>query len=72
MSCVNPQAVLLDDSFVPLVIFVVDGNIVSYNKGTIFSQDDPYKELNKSQIQGLSEIYKYGINDVVNGINNKK
>lgn len=49
----------------PLVIFVAKGQIVSYNKGTLFSQEDPYKELDKSQIEGLSEIYRYGIRDVV-------
>ena len=49
----------------PLVIFVAKGKIVSYNKGTLFSQEDPYKELDKSQIDGLSEIYRYGIRDVV-------
>ena len=53
----------------PLVIFIVDGNIVSYQKGTLFSQEDPYVELDKSQIDGLSEIYKYGIQDVINGLN---
>ena len=49
----------------PLVIFVAKGQIVSYNKGTLFSQEDPYKELDKSKIEGLSEIYIYGIRDVV-------
>lgn len=49
----------------PLVIFIVDGKVVSYNKGTLFSQDDPYIELDNSQIDGLSEIYGYGIKDVV-------
>ena len=53
----------------PLVIFVADGKIVSYNKGTLFSQEDPYNELDASQIQGLSEIYRYGIRDVLNAMN---
>lgn len=51
--------------YVPLVVFVVDGTIQSYNKGTLFSQDDPYVEMDASQIKGLSEIYYYGINDVL-------
>lgn len=51
--------------YTPLVVFITDGKVVSYNKGTLFSHEDPYKELNESQKQGLSEIYKYGINDVV-------
>lgn len=72
---------VLDDRFIntenndkkvysPLVLFVVDGKIVSYHKGTLFSQDDPFKELDKSQIAGLSEIYKYGIQDVIKGLKN--
>lgn len=56
--------------YAPLVIFVADGQVVSYNKGTLFSQKDPYTELDKSQIQGLSEIYKYGIQDVLNAMTN--
>lgn len=50
---------------IPLVIFIVDGKIVSYNQGTLFSQNDPYQKLDASQIEGLSEIYRYGINDVI-------
>ena len=49
--------------YAPLVIFVVDGSIVSHNKGTLFSHDDPYMELDKDQKEGLSEIYNYGIRD---------
>ncbi|MGM9882538.1 MAG: hypothetical protein ACI31S_06865 [Bacilli bacterium] len=51
--------------YVPLVIFVVKGDIISYNKGTLFSQDDPYTKLDDSQIEGLSEIYRLGINNVL-------
>lgn len=51
--------------YVPLVIFVTDGKVVSYNKGTLFSQEDPFVELDKYQREGLSEIYRYGIRDVV-------
>lgn len=51
--------------YVPVVIFITDGKIISYNKGTLFSQEDPYQTLDDSQVQGLSEIYRYGINDVV-------
>lgn len=52
----------------PLVLFVVDGQIVSYNIGTLFSQENPYIPLDDSQVQGLSEIYRYGINDVLSSI----
>ena len=50
---------------VPLVIFVVNGNIVSSNVGTLFSQESPYATLNEDQVKGLSEIYQYGIRDVL-------
>lgn len=56
----------------PLVIFITDGKVVSYNKGTLFSQEDPYQKMDASQIEGLSEIYRYGINDVVNSMKLKK
>lgn len=51
--------------YAPLVLFISNGDIVSHNKGTLSSQDDPYVELDESQKQGLSEIYWYGIRDVV-------
>lgn len=59
-----------NEIYSPLVIFVADGNIVSYNKGTLFSQEDPYQELDQSQINGLSHIYKSGIQDVLNAMRN--
>lgn len=52
--------------FSPLVIFVANGDIVSYRKGTLFSQESPYDEFDQSQIDGLSEIFRYGIMDVIN------
>ena len=51
---------------VPLVIFVSNGNIVSYHEGTIFSQYSAYQKLDESQEQGLKEIYRHGIKDVIN------
>lgn len=56
---------------VPLVIFITNGMVSSYNKGTLFSQEDPLVEMDASQIQGLSEIYGYGIGDVVSAKKNK-
>ena len=56
----------------PSVLFVVDGEIVSYNLGTLFSQDDPYQVLNDDQVKGLSEIYRYGIKDVVSSLKSEK
>jgi len=57
-----------DELYVPLVVFVANGDIVSYNKGTLFSQEDPYVALDDSQVEGLSEIYRYGIRDVLESI----
>lgn len=55
-----------DKIYVPSVLFVANGKIVSYNKGTLFSHKDPYVKLDQSQVDGLSRIYKNGINDVIN------
>lgn len=49
----------------PLVLFISRGDIVSYWKGTLSSQKDPYIKLDASQKQGLKEIYINGINDVI-------
>lgn len=57
-----------DEIYSPLVLFVSDGNIISYHKGTLFSQNDPFMKLDDSQREGLSEIYRSGINDVVKSI----
>ena len=56
----------------PLVMFIADGKIATYHEGTLFSQYSPYSKLDQSQIDGLSEIFRNGINDVVNGIKNNK
>lgn len=55
---------------IPLVLFIVDGNIVSYNRGTIVSQTDPYTKLNDSQLYALNKIYSSGIKDVLDGMQN--
>ena len=52
----------------PLVIFVVGGQIVSSNVGTVISQEDPYEPLNKEQVDFLSETYGYGLRDVIEGL----
>lgn len=61
-----------DELYAPLVLFVVDGKVVSYKKDTVYSHTDPFNELDESQIAGLSEIYRYGIRDVIDSMNNKK
>ena len=57
---------------IPMVAFVVNGDVVSFWEGTVFSQKTPYDELDKYQIEGISEIYQYGIRDVLRGIEDKK
>lgn len=61
-----------DEIYTPLVIFIVDGEIVSYNKGTLFSHTGPYNNMDASQIEGLSEIYRLGIETVISSKNLKK
>lgn len=56
----------------PLVLFIVDGSVVSYKRDTIVSQRNPYEELSEVQIKSLSFIYESGINDVLNSIKLKK
>ena len=56
---------------VPLVIFITNGKVSSYNKGTLFSQEDPLVEMDESQKNGLGEIYYYGIRDVVSSKKSK-
>lgn len=71
---------ILDEKFIteekkiysPLVLFVANGKIVSYNKGTVYVHDDPYEELADTQKAGLVQIYGYGIRDVLESINVKK
>ena len=53
----------------PLVLFVVGGEIVSSHIGTTYYQKSPFDELDEYQKSWLSDIYKYGLRDVVDGIN---
>ena len=55
----------------PLVVFITNGEISGYNKGTIFSHKNQLSELEKVQKEGLSSIYNSGINDVVSSKKNK-
>ena len=57
-----------DKIYSPLVLFVKEGNIISYHKGTLFSHTDPFTKLDDSQKEGLSQIYRNGINDVLDSI----
>jgi len=57
--------------YVPLVLFVANGEVVSYNKGTLSSQEDPYVKLDKDQVAGLEFIYSHGIQDVLDSMSLK-
>lgn len=43
--------------YVPLVVFVRDGEIVGYHTDTVESQTDPFKLLNEDQTNELMDIY---------------
>lgn len=43
--------------FVPLVIFVHEGDIVAYHVDTVSSQVNPFEKLNEEQINELINIY---------------
>lgn len=60
-----------DKIYVPSVLFVVDGKIASYNKGTLLSHKDPYDKLEQHQFDEINRIYKNGISDVINSKKNK-
>lgn len=51
--------------YVPLVIFVKDGEVVSYHANTVDSQTDPYIALNDEEYLELYNIYLSGINKVL-------
>jgi len=54
----------------PLVLFIVDGRVVSFKIGTFVSHKDPYKKLNDTQLSALTNVYMTGINDVIAGMQN--
>lgn len=47
--------------YVPLVVFVKEGKIVSYHADTVESQKDPYVKLTNDQTEELYNIYVDGI-----------
>ena len=56
--------------YVPMVLFVKNGEVVSYHLSTVDSQEDPSISLNDSQRDELYNIYLDGINNVVGGVCN--
>lgn len=57
--------------YAPSVLFVAKGKVVTYKKGTLSTDSDPYTELDASLVRGLSEFYSYGIRDVLASMNDK-
>lgn len=69
------QSIIYDDKIkqkpdnffiVPTVIFVLNGTVTGINIRSVPTHTDPYSELVQSQIDGLKEIYDYGIKNMLN------
>ena len=54
--------------YVPIVIFVRDGEIVAYHVDTVESQTNPLEELNEEQKNELMDIYISYMHKVVNNV----
>ena len=52
--------------YVPLVVFVKDGEIVAYHEATVDSQEDPYILLDDKQTEELYNIYVDNIGKITN------
>ncbi len=50
--------------YVPLVVFVKNGEIIAYHEATVDSQKDPYVLLNEEQTEELYNIYVENITKV--------
>lgn len=64
----GPYKGLNDESikriYFPTVVFVQGGKIVGVHIGTVDSQEDPYKLLDKKQLKELKKIYTDNINKI--------
>ena len=58
--------------YVPLVVFVKDGEIVDYHANTVDSQVDPYVKLNDEEHESLYNIYLNGIHKVLDDVCDSK
>lgn len=54
--------------YVPLVLFVKDGEVVAYHNDTVESQNDPFILLDDNQYNELYNIYLDGIHKVLDDI----
>ena len=50
------------------VLFIIDGEVVSYNFKTVRSHKNPYIKLDSSQERGLKSIYKAGVDIIIEDI----
>lgn len=58
--------------YVPLVVFIKDGEIVDYHANTVDSQVDPYVKLNDEEYETLYNIYLSGIHKVLDDVCDSK
>lgn len=58
--------------YVPLVVFIKDGEIVDYHANTVDSQVDPYVKLNDEEHESLYNIYLNGIHKVLDDVCDSK
>lgn len=54
--------------YVPLVLFIENGQLVDYHMDTVESQKDPYVDLTEEQYNELYNIYTSGIHKVLKDI----
>ena len=54
--------------YVPLVVFVKDGEIVGYHIDTVESQTNPFEKLNEEQTNELMDIYISYMHKVLNDV----
>jgi len=54
--------------YVPLVVFIKDGEIVGYHLDTVTSQKNPFESLNEEQKNELMDIYINLMHKIVNNV----
>ena len=64
----NPVSANENSIFVPLVVFVREGEIVSYHLDTVPSQKNPFDGLNDEQKNELMDIYVNNMHKVLNDV----
>ena len=64
----NPVSANEKRIFVPLVVFVREGEIVSYHLDTVSSQENPFNGLTSEQKNELMDIYVNNMHKVLNDV----